>query len=572
LLQVQASLLHGGANTIQYKMMADEPTTTSFPSGAAGSGKRVASALEAGDGVAASSQPQGPVARWKQWVLPSFADLIFLVLASFILLTPAIGVLLADADTGWHIRNGELILATHQVPHTDPFSYTRGGAPWYAWEWFYDAVIAAIHHVAGLNGVVLFTAVIIALTFSLLFRFVLRRSGNFVVAVGLTLLAAGAAQVHMLARPHVLSWLFTLLWLEALYRFAEGRSTVLLWLPPLMLLWVNVHGGFLLGIVLLAMFLCGELWNVCRAPDKEGRRRLTRLAAVLVLCLGVTLLTPYGYELHVHVYEYLSNGYLMNSIDEFMSPNFHAHGYGYFEALILLSFLAAVWGRRALTATDLLLLLFAIHIGLYSSRNIPLAGIFIALATAPVWAEVLSASRKSRPAPARTGALLDSLRGISDEMGGMESRFRGHLLVVTALVLIAAVAVNGGRLFSRQVMDAHFNEHKFPVRAAEFIASQNIRNGVFNPDSWSGYLIYRLYPQTRFYFDDRHDFFGEAFVRDYVKIRNADSQWPELLRKYQVRWVLIPARWSLTAVLKESRDWHLEYDDGLAVVFSRISR
>jgi len=551
--------------------MADEPTTTSYPSGAAGSGKRAASPLDAGDGVATAARPPEPVARWKRWVLPSFADLFFLVLASLLLLTPAIGVLLADADTGWHIRNGELILATHQVPHTDPFSYTRGGAPWYAWEWLYDAVIAAIHHAAGLNGVVLFTAVIIALTFSLLFRFVLRRSGNFVVAVGLTLLAAGAAQIHMLARPHVLTWLFTLLWLEALYRFEEGRSAVLLWLPPLMLLWVNVHGGFLLGLVLLAIFLCGRLWTVCSAPDKEGRRRLAQLAAVFVLCLGVTLLTPYGYQLHMHVYEYLSNSYLMDSINEFMSPNFHAQGYVYFEVLILLSVLAAAWGRLSLTATDLLLLLFAIHAGLYSARNIPLAGIFIALATAPMWAEVFSVSRKSLAAPAWTGALLDSLRGISAEMGGMESRFRGHLLVVTALVLSAAVAVNGGRLFSRQVMDAHFSEHKFPVRAAEFIASQKISDGVFNPDSWSGYLIYRLYPHTRFYFDDRHDFFGEAFVRDYVTIRHADSQWPELMRKYQVRWVLIPARWSLTAVLKESRDWHLEYDDGLAVVFSRRS-
>ena len=79
--------------------------------------------------------------------------------------------MLYDADTGWHIRNGEIILATHSVPRTDLFSYTRAGQPWYAWEWLYDMVIAAIHHVAGLNGVVLFTAVIIAATFALLFGF-----------------------------------------------------------------------------------------------------------------------------------------------------------------------------------------------------------------------------------------------------------------------------------------------------------------------------------------------------------------------------------------------------------------
>ncbi len=112
---------------------------------------------------------------------------------------------------------------THAIPRTDPFSYTKQGEPWYAWEWMYDVVIAAIHHVSGLNGVVLFTAVVISSTFALLFRFILRRSGNLVVAGSLTLLAIAAAQVHMLARPHVLSWLLTLLWVENLCRFEDGE-------------------------------------------------------------------------------------------------------------------------------------------------------------------------------------------------------------------------------------------------------------------------------------------------------------------------------------------------------------
>ena len=181
--------------------------------------------------------------------------------------------LLCDADTGWHIRNGEFILATRSVPQTDSFSYTKAGQPWYAWEWLYDVVIGAIHHVAGLNGVVLFTALVIAGTFALLFRFVLRRSGSFAAALSLTLLAAAAAQIHMLARPHVLSWLFTLLWVEALYRFEEGKRSALLWLPPLMLLWVNVHGGFILGLVLLVLFGCAQLWNYLAAPSAENRQK-----------------------------------------------------------------------------------------------------------------------------------------------------------------------------------------------------------------------------------------------------------------------------------------------------------
>ena len=176
---------------------------------------------------------------WR-WVLPRFADIFFLVFLIILAFTPLSAGLLGDADTGWHIRTGEQIMATHAVPRADPFSYTMQGKPWYAWEWLYDLAMAAVHHVAGLNGVVLLTAAVISLTFALLFHFLLRRSRNLVVAAMLTLLAAAAAQVHMLARPHIVSWLLALLWVECLYRFAEGNHAALLWLPWLMLLWVNL--------------------------------------------------------------------------------------------------------------------------------------------------------------------------------------------------------------------------------------------------------------------------------------------------------------------------------------------
>jgi hypothetical protein len=512
-----------------------------------------------------------PQPAWVRWVLPSFADVFFLVLAGILTFSPANAALLGDADTGWHIRNGEFILATRSVPRTDSFSYTRAGQPWYAWEWLYDAVIAAIHHVAGLNGVVLFTAVIIAATFALLFSFLLRRGGSFVVAVALTLLAASAAQIHMLARPHVLSWLFTLLWVEALYRFEEGKRSALLWLPPLMLLWVNLHGGFIIGLVLLGLFGCARVWNAFTAPSEGDRQKILQLAAVFCACLAVTLLTPYGYQLHIHIYQYLSNGFLMNSINEFMSPNFHAAGYGYFEWFILLAILGVALGQARLAIADLLLLLFSVHVGLYSARNIPLSAILMSVAMAPLWAGIVSRSGDRSGCPRWLGSLLETVNDISENMAGMERQFRGHLLAMLALAAVMAIVLNGGRVLSVKVISAHFDEKVFPVKAAEFIAEKGIHDHLFNPDDWSGYLIYRLYPGTKVFFDDRHDFYGEAFIKEYLESRNATWQWREPLEKYQVKWVLIATDSPLAGVLKESKDWRAAYDDGQAVVFARIS-
>jgi hypothetical protein len=512
-----------------------------------------------------------PPAAWAWWVLPSFADVFFLVLAGILAFSPASAALLGDADTGWHIRNGEFILATRSVPRTDSFSYTRAGQPWCSFEWLYDSAIAAVHHVAGLNGVVLFTAVVIAGTFALLFRFVLRRSGSFVVAVALTLLAASAAQVHMLARPHVLTWLFTLLWVEALYRFEEGKHSALLWLPPLMLLWVNVHGGFILGLVLLALFGCARIWNYLMAPSAGDRQKIVQLALAFCTCLAVTLLNPYGYKLHIYVYQYLSNGFLMNSIAEFMSPNFHASAYRYFELFILLSVLGFAWAREQATATELLLLLFSIHVGLFAARNIPISAILMSLSMGPLWAGIVSPAGGRRAYPRWLGSLLETLSDISEDMAGMERRFRGHALAIVALAAGMAIVLNGGRVFSAQIVSAHFNEKAFPVKAAEFIARKGIHDHLFNSDGWSGYLIYKLYPGTKVFFDDRHDFYGEAFSQEYLKASNASWQWREPLQKYQVKWVLISTDSPLAGVLKESKDWRAEYDDGMAIVFARVS-
>ena len=163
-----------------------------------------------------------------------------------------------------------------------------------------------------------------------------------------------------------------------------------------------------------------------------------------------------------------------------------------------------------------------------------------------------------------------AVHDISENMAAMEKQFRGHTLAIVVLVASVAISMNGGRVLSAQVVSAHFDEKTFPVKATEFIAKEGIHDHLFNPDDWSGYLIYKLYPGTKLYFDDRHDFYGEAFIKDYLKAANGAWQWREPLDKYQVKWVLIASGSPLSSVLKESKNWRVKYDDGLAIIFVRI--
>src|SRR2546429_509602 len=78
--------------------------------------------------------------------------------------------LFRDSDAGWHIRAGESILERGAIPHADPFSFTRQGAPWFAWEWGSDAVVGAVHQFGGLSAVACFYALAIAAVVWLWFR------------------------------------------------------------------------------------------------------------------------------------------------------------------------------------------------------------------------------------------------------------------------------------------------------------------------------------------------------------------------------------------------------------------
>ncbi len=159
------------------------------------------------------SSPADSHPAWARWIVPSIADLFFVALLGTLSLTTLSVRLLGDAGIGWHIRTGQMILATHAVPSVDPFS-SMTGQTWFAWEWLYDVVVGWLERTAGLNGVVVFTALIIAAVFSWTFRLLLRRGTNVFVALILVLLAASASMIHFLTRPHVLSWLFTVVLLD----------------------------------------------------------------------------------------------------------------------------------------------------------------------------------------------------------------------------------------------------------------------------------------------------------------------------------------------------------------------
>ena len=506
---------------------------------------------------------------WQRFLIPSTCDLVFVLL--LLGLTSLSPVLLRDAGIGWHIRTGQLILSTHSIPHNDPFSSTMAGKPWYAWEWLFDAIIGMAHHLAGLNGVVFFSALVIALTFALVLRRMLARGANLPVAILVLLLAVAASSVHLLARPHVLSWLLTVVWWGILERFEDSGQTVnLLWLPLITLLWVNVHGGFLVGFVLLAIYCASAVIKWIALVDEEADALAQRAKALVlagVLSFAASFANPYGYRLHIHIYQYLSDRFLMDHIDEFLSPNFHGLGQRSFAGLVLLALIATAVAPRRVGLTHLLVMLFAIYAGLYAARNIPVSAILLALIVAPLLSAWLSGLVTNRELASGVRWLAGRVDSFGVRMMALDSSLRGHVWPAAAVALGLWLCGQAGRLGQFRVMDARFDSTRFPVAAVDFLERNAIHEPVFCPDRWGGYLIYRLYPQTRVAVDDRHDLYGTEFLKRYLNIVHGEPDWESELNGMRAGWVMVPAKSTLASLLVETRRWKLAYKDDTAIVF-----
>lgn len=529
------------------------------------------------------------------WILPSAGDLFFLALFCLLIFTNLSSRLLGDAGIGWHVRTGQLILSNRRIPHFDPFSSSMNGRPWFAWEWLYDVIVGALASATGLNGVVVFTAFVISLTFWLAFRWLLRHGTNVVLALTLALLATCASMIHFFARPHVLSWLLTFLWFAILdswernsvstasrYKaYPTQNSRTYLWLLPFtMLLWVNLHGGFLIGFVLLAIYWVSALWEWLRAGGHDGFDhlltkmragcRVRNLTLVGMASAAVTLINPYGWRLYSHIYGYLSNRFLMDHIDEFQSPNFHYVAQKCFAGLLLLTLVALAAVRVEVSKVKVshgLIVLFAVYSGLYASRNIPIASLLLIFVIGARLSEKSGiVSKFYRP------HRYFKFAELFQRMQTTELSQRGHIWPIAAIVLACWVVAHEGKLGGSKAIDGQFTSKRFPAAAVDYIEKESLKGPFFSPDYWGGYLIYRLYPQAKVVIDDRHDFYGEIFLRSYLKMMHVEPGWEEFLQQHPANCLVIPKDSALSNILAESKAWRSIYQDNVAIVFVPVNR
>ena len=488
---------------------------------------------------------RAPYGLLQRWFAPSLLDVFFaaLLLAAFAQ-PQGLRSLLADGDTGWHIRTGELVLQTGRAPVADPFSFSRPREPWFAWEWLADVVFAATWRWRGVAGVAALAGALLALAATALLARLLGRGCGLWIGLGATMAAVSASSIHYLARPHVFSILFYTLALGTLSedRARPGRRVWLL--APGTALWANLHAGFVAWLATLGLLV---MLSVARRDWPQVRR----YGCLLALCTLGSLLNPYGWQLHLHIARYLNSPWILDHVQEFQSPHIRSEGMIVFAVLLLA---AVALAPRAERFEGLLVLVWG-FLALRSARHVP----FFAIAAAPVLASGCAAGWARLAARAGTRHPLRIFWELAQEFG-RHPRASVWLPLSAALVILAAPGVG-------------FPDTVFPVRAVERnlaqLAPPAAMPRILTSDQWADYLIFRLYPQQRVFFDGRSDFFGPAIGADYRKLLSGESPWRQLLERYQFELALLPHDWALSTALEGEPGWRVVYRDAVAVLYAR---
>jgi hypothetical protein len=484
-------------------------------------------------------------------LLPSIGNMVFVALLFVLIFNSGQG-LLGDGDTGYHIRTGEIILQTWRVPRQDIYSIHSPPLKWTAHEWLSEVIMAAIYRFSGLTGIVVFFAFLLAVTHWLLYQTLRSNSKDILLCTLITVVATATSSSHWLARPHVFSLLLTVIWYHCLDRFQYKNDRTLMYLPFLMLLWVNLHGGYFFGLVLLAFYLIvNVVYSFVGCPDQlqQYRVKAKSLLLVLVATVAICAMNPNGFEILWFPIRLTSDRFVMDRVREFMSPNFHE--VLPFKYMLLSAIGMLALSRHPLNLIDAALITLVSYMALYSGRHVSLFAIVAA------------------PLLLRTGeSIIDRLpelfsqfyRNRNRNLTAIEANLNGYLWPPIGVFIVLGLVLTGALKYE-------FNDKIFPVAAVEFLKKEPVTGNMFNNDEFGDYIIFAAWPNYLVFMDGRSDMYGEKLGSAYLNVANVQPGWKEIVSKFDISWIIFDTHSALTAALRDQPDWQPIYSDQVATIF-----
>jgi hypothetical protein len=436
--------------------------------------------------------------------------------------------LLNDGDTFWQIRTGEWILDHRSIPATDPFSFTAGDRHWFPHEWLAEVLMALAWRAGSMPGVMILAAGATGLTAAVLL-YHLRRFLPGVYAFTALVVALSNAAPSMLARPHLLAWPCVAIWCGGLVTARAKRSPPSFALLPVMLVWVNLHGSFMLGLLLPGVFMIEALFDC-----GTGRRQVLLFWTLFILGAWLTALLNPDFLAGVLFPIHLLSMKGLAFVKEWQPTDFGT--FQPLEVTLLAGLALGFSGKVRLPPVRLLLLLLLIHAALSHGRHEQLLGIIGALLLAEPLGKALGRGGAPRPIGVRWRCLATC----------------AALIVIVALMARAKLPLSPK--YTGAALAAVLDRVPPPLRAQP----------VLNEYSLGGQLIFE---GVRPFIDGRADLYGDAFLSSYARIVGPDdAELERALSEFRIAWAIFPAGHPAVRRLDAEPGWRrLVEGDGIVV-------
>jgi hypothetical protein len=456
-----------------------------------------------------------------------------------------------DGDFPRHLLTGKYILENRTVPTTELFihPYLNQPSVSHSSEWLSDVIFYTIYIYAGLAGVVAFSALLLASTFTMVYSNLSKRLSLRIPIFIIVAWGAVATSLNWVTRPHLISMFFLAIWLIWADDLRRGKKISLWRFPVFMLLWSNLHGEFIAGILVLLAYSVGWVIDYLLDPVNTSLSAGKNIWLALLLSTLASLLNPGGIGPWVGILGFVNNQYLMSRMMEANTPNFQIPEMRVLLGLLAISIFLLAVKKEKLSAGQGLLLAGFSAMSLIAVRNIHLYGIVAAF----VLAETLVETRNIR----LIERLELTLRNVEDRIKGI------FWPVITVILLSAFVITNNTMQRFYQ-----FSSPMFPVEAVEWLEKNPQEGKMFNDLNWGGYLALHLWPGQLTFIDSMADVTGEVTMQYETVITLAEG-WQDIFEQSNIEWVIIERDSILARELVSKYQWNVVYEDGNSVVLRK---
>ena len=447
---------------------------------------------------------------------------------------------IAEPDIWWHMRNAQYLLQYRSFPRVDTYSFGAAGSPWMNFEWLSEIPYLLAFKAMGLRGLVLVYFAVLTLIYAGVYYRSCRAGGDCKNATLVTLLAISLGFISLGPRTLLFGWLCMIGLLLVLDRFQRTGNGLWL-LPPLFALWINLHGSWVFGMVVMVLTIASGLvegeWGLVVAR-RWSPTQLKKLLIALAVSLAALFINPFGYRLVLYPFDLMFRQGVMQYIEEWQSVDLSTVN-GKLALVVLFGLLAsALFSRRKWNLDEALLTAFALWAGLSHARFL----FFLGMIMAPI--------------------LAPRLRLFPPYQRELDKPWL-NAAIITAIVAAMMFFFPSSAKLQKKVDEA------YPTAALNFMQRQHLSGRIFNELVWGGYMEWNA-PQLKPFIDTRLDIFmyNGAFA-DQVKIRSFEAPF-EMLDKHKFDYVLLKPDDRLTYLLQHSPTWQPIYQDKVAVLFAPI--